>query len=87
MRLLLAGQRLDAATEQRLAAEKHTLAQNAAKLEALSPLGILSRGYAVATGTDGKLISSVGDLAVGEAFALTVKDGKVHATVTDKETS
>ncbi len=81
MQLLLLGQRLDGSIAAKLTADQNRLAQRAAKLEALSPLGILSRGYSVATGTDGKVISSAKDVAIGDRFSLQLADGKINATV------
>lgn len=81
MQLLMLGQRLDSSIAAKLTADQNRLAQRAAKLEALSPLGILSRGYSVATGADGRVISSVQDVVVGDEFALQLTDGKIRATV------
>lgn len=81
MQLLMLGQRLDGSISAKLTADQNRLAQRAAKLEALSPLGILSRGYSVATGTNGKVISSVQDVSAGDEFALQLTDGKITATV------
>lgn len=81
MQLLMLGQRLDGSINARLTADQNLLAQRAAKLEALSPLGILSRGYSVATGADGKVLSSVQNISVGDRFSLQLKDGKIDATV------
>ncbi len=53
----------------------------AGRLNALSPLSTLARGYAVARGADGRALGSVGDFAIGEDFTLTVRDGRVEATV------
>ncbi len=80
MRLLLLGQRLDGAATGALADIRHRLAQNTAKLEALSPLGILTRGYSVTTLGDGKLVSSVEDVSVGTPFFVRLRDGAVRAT-------
>lgn len=51
-----------------------------AKLDALSPLKTLSRGYSIAKKEDGTLISSVKDAQKGEAFTLSFKDGTKNAT-------
>ncbi len=53
----------------------------AGKLNALSPLSTLARGYAVARGADGRALVSVVDFAPGEDFMLTVRDGTVTSTV------
>ena len=82
MQLLLLGQRLETAESAGLTAARHRLAERSAKLEALSPLAILSRGYAVATGADGRVLTAVGQTAVGEDIALRLSDGALHAKVT-----
>ena len=81
MQLLMLGQRLDGSIAAKLTADGNRLAQRAAKLEALSPLGILSRGYSVATTGDGKVLSSVKDAHAGDDFTLQLTDGKIKATV------
>ena len=80
MQLLMLGQRLEGAIGQKLVAERSMLAQRTAKLEALSPLGILSRGYSVASTADGKVISSVNDVNDGDSFTLRLSDGTLDAT-------
>lgn len=51
----------------------------AGRVEALSPLATLARGYAVARTPDGTAISRVAQLAVGDRFALRLLDGDVDA--------
>jgi exodeoxyribonuclease VII large subunit len=52
----------------------------AGRLNALSPLATLSRGYAVARGIDGSTLSSITAFSAGQPFVLTVRDGRVSAT-------
>ena len=61
-----------------LAAKRSALAQYAASLDALSPLSILTRGYAIAE-KEGHLIRKTDDIAVGEAFKLRLSDGVIDA--------
>jgi exodeoxyribonuclease VII large subunit len=51
----------------------------AGRLDALSPLGTLARGFAVARGADGRTLSRVAAFAPGTSFDLLVQDGKVRA--------
>ena len=67
------------ATETRVAA----LAGVSGKLNALSPLATLSRGYAVARAENGETLSSVGDFEPGVDFRLQLKDGVMRATAKD----
>jgi exodeoxyribonuclease VII large subunit len=53
----------------------------AGRLHALSPLATLGRGYAVARGADGAVLSRVADLPAGRPFELLVRDGTVQALV------
>lgn len=50
-----------------------------AKLNALSPLSVLCRGFSAAFREDGSLISSAQELAVGEKFHLRFHDGSIAA--------
>lgn len=60
--------------------KRFSLANSAAKLDALSPLKTLSRGYSVAFAEDGALISSVKDAEPGKEFSLRFADGERGAT-------
>jgi len=54
----------------------------AAKLDALSPLKVLTRGYAMVQDTGGEVIRSVKQTATGSKIEITLRDGTVSATVT-----
>ena len=58
--------------------EKHRSALNllAGRLDALSPLTVLARGYAIARKEDGNVIRSVSALNRGDRIIVTVADGK-----------
>lgn len=53
-----------------------------AALDALSPVAVVGRGYAICRRDDGRLVRSISDVARGEAIAVTVSDGDVLGTVT-----
>jgi len=55
--------------------KQNTLTKNAAKLDALSPLKVLSRGYSLATDEQGNIISSVSDAISDKEFSLKFQDG------------
>ena len=57
----------------------------AAKLDAMSPLKVLTRGYAMAQTADGTVLRSVGQVEPGERITVSLQDGKLSATVTEKE--
>ena len=59
------------------------LARVAGKLEALSPLSALARGYSVALDSSGHVLRSANDFKQSETFTLRVTDGRVDCTVDD----
>ncbi len=81
LQLMMLERRMDGAAQTKLTKERYCLSERTAKLEALSPLGILSRGYSVASDSNGKVIASVNDTSAGEPFSLRLKDGTLQATV------
>ncbi|MCL2882706.1 MAG: exodeoxyribonuclease VII large subunit [Coriobacteriia bacterium] len=57
-----------------------------ARLDALSPLKVLSRGYAYATlPQTGTIVKSVAQVKPGDELALRLADGKLQTTITAKE--
>lgn len=60
---------------------KRQLASLAAKLDALSPLQTLSRGYSIPTKDDGTVIRSVKEMNTGTQFTLRLKDGNADCVV------
>ena len=53
------------------------MARAVGKLEALSPLSALARGYSVALAADGRVLRSVRDFTAGSRFTLRLNDGQV----------
>ncbi|MGA2024543.1 MAG: exodeoxyribonuclease VII large subunit [Steroidobacteraceae bacterium] len=91
-RLLQHSQRLDElearlrlALRARLAASTARLDGAARALQAVSPLATLGRGFAVVTrSSDGALITSAAQLAVGERFDARLAQGSVRAAVIER---
>lgn len=52
------------------------------KLDAMSPLKVLTRGYAMTRLPDGTVVRSVGQLRQGDTLHITLSDGVVDASVT-----
>ena len=73
--------RLAAAQSAQLARLRRSEAACAAKLDALSPLKVLSRGYAVARRADGTPLRSVKQAEAGEKLTLTLTDGALRCAV------
>ena len=88
-RLLLDYQsgRLVRAMERLTGGRRERLSSLAAALDAMSPLKVLGRGYAIARRADGKVISSVQDTAPEEEFRLRVSDGELDCLVRDSRTT
>jgi len=60
------------------------IAATAGRLNALSPLATLARGYAVARASDTRrTLSSIKDFNADDLFTLTVRDGEIVARVTE----
>ena len=76
--------RLLAVQERRIATLRHAYVGYAASLDALSPLKVLARGYAVPGGEDGRVLRSVNDAEVGERIRLTLSDGELACRVEEK---
>ena len=58
-----------------------------AKLDAMSPLKVLTRGYALAQTERGEVLKSVRQANLGEHIKITLADGSITAEVADKEES
>lgn len=64
---------------------KQRYLMNTAKLDALSPLKVLTRGYSVAKLIDQTVVSSVKQVQKDDRISVTVSDGVFYATVQEKE--
>ena len=86
--LTLLQNRLSASQERLLARTNQRFVGCVAKLDAMSPLKVLSRGYAMAQGEDGRVLRSVSQTELGQKITVRFSDGSVSATVTSiKEAS
>ena len=75
------------ATSNAVGSRKHRVGTAGARLESLSPLATLSRGYAVAHDVNGHTLSSVRDFVPDELFELTLRDGRIRANTISAEPS
>jgi len=57
----------------------------ASRLDGLSPLGTLNRGYAIAKTADGAVVRSVKQVKQGETVVVKVKDGEINTVVKQEE--
>jgi len=76
---------LAAATRRRLMEKRGELERTTASLEAMSPLAILNRGYALVFDAEGELVKDATGLGVGEEVSARLARGKVQARVTATE--
>jgi exodeoxyribonuclease VII large subunit len=80
-RLQTADQNLHRAMTQIISVRQTRLNRASAGLEALSPLAVLSRGYALVYGTEGKLLRSTAGTKVGETIRARLAHGTLEAEV------
>jgi exodeoxyribonuclease VII large subunit len=76
-RLDALNQRLRIAILRKLDSKRHTLALSASKLDMLSPLAVLGRGYALVKDEAGNLVSRAAMVEPGQKLALRFEDGEV----------
>ena len=75
--------RLISAQNRNLSQKQQRFVQNVAKLDAMSPLKVLTRGYAMAENETGDLIRSVRQVKTGDKLNVRFSDGTVETTVRD----
>ena len=74
-------EKLLAAQNRELSKAQQKYVANVAKLDAMSPLKVLSRGYAMAQKDTGELIRSVKQTTTGESIVVSLADGKLNASI------
>lgn len=79
-------ERLQKGMEKQLVDRKHRLALYAEQMKGLSPLDKLCQGYSYVADAEGRTLSSVQQAAIGDQIMVYVKDGRMRASVTEKET-
>ena len=86
-RITLLSVRAEGLLAQRLELLRQRFGDNAARLEVLSPLKTLARGYAIATRcSDGTVVTDAGSLATGEQLLLKLYRGQARCRVESLET-
>lgn len=71
--------------EKRLQNSKHQFEVQAARLDSLSPLAVLKRGYTVTQDSDYKIVTSAAQVRWGDELVTTVADGKIVSIVQSAE--
>lgn len=86
--LVRAHERLHRSLDRQREGLRARLADATGRLEALSPLGVLARGYAVCWHEDGNgrtIVRNADAVALGDDLSITLHRGRLTATVTRKE--
>lgn len=78
-------ERLLAAQESCITDKKQKYIQLSASLDAMSPMRVISRGYAYMTHADGRSIRTIAELSAGDKVNVRISDGSAICTV--EETS
>ena len=79
--------RLLAAEERRLSQSRERFVRLTSALDAMSPLRVLTRGYAIAAEPDGRSVRSVEELRVGQTLRVCFCDGSADCRVEDLQRS
>ncbi|HEY6724964.1 MAG TPA: exodeoxyribonuclease VII large subunit, partial [Polyangiaceae bacterium] len=69
----------------KLAASRGRLSERLTRIEALSPLAVLGRGYAIARDLEGKVITDAAALSEGERVNVRLRQGQFMASVEARE--
>ena len=77
--------RLVAAQNQNITRKNQRYIAAVSKLDAMSPLKVLARGYAMAANEQGDVVRSVNQVELGQRITVSLSDGKLSATVMNKE--
>ena len=82
-----ANARLERVGSRMLAPRWNRLGRAGAGLEALSPLAVLSRGYAIVYAADGTVLRAASETAAGQKIHARLSQGSLDAQVIDTKTT
>jgi exodeoxyribonuclease VII large subunit len=77
--------RLGDAVSSNLRLRRRAIEAAGTKLGALSPLGVLDRGYSLTRTENGKLVTREDEVVVGQRIRITVREGTLHAAIADRD--
>ena len=80
-RLALIEQRIGSRAKELTDERGRSLATAAARLDALSPLAVLTRGYSITQNSSGEIVRNVHQIDVGERIKIRVANGRLSAEV------
>ncbi len=64
---------------------RHRFLTQTAKLDAMSPLKVLTRGYSMVKNQSGSIVTNVNQVSVADSVLVNVSNGVITAVVTDKK--
>ena len=77
----LMSSRIQAAQQRIVSEKKQRFISLTAKLDAMSPLKVLTRGYAIVASTDGTVVRSIKQISPGEQIKVSFNDGNATAMI------
>jgi exodeoxyribonuclease VII large subunit len=77
--------RLLSAQKQNVERKHRRFVEQTAKLDAMSPLKVLTRGYAMVQTEDGSVLRSVRQVKEKDVIGITLGDGQIAAQVTERK--
>ena len=83
MQIDRSSERLASAMDRKISNSRARYAGLAAALDAMSPLKVLGRGYAIAQHTDGRIIKEAADVTAGDHITVRLKKDEVSCIVGD----
>ena len=78
-------ERLCGALARRTLTARERFSRLSAALDAMSPLKVLARGYAISMTDSGRIVRKTEDVALGDKLTMQVQDGKIRCTVDEIE--
>ena len=78
-------QRMGLTAQRKLSGQMQRFTRLAASLDALSPLKVLGRGFAMAQKEDGTVLRSAAQVCLGERIEVQLGEGTLGCTVDDKK--
>ena len=79
------GERLCSAQERRVLADRQKFVKLASALDAMSPLRVMARGYAIANDSEGNNIVGIESVNVGDHIKVNFSDGSANCLVESLE--
>jgi exodeoxyribonuclease VII large subunit len=79
LRLDTLSDRLETRAISRIDSKKSEFSRIAGRLDALSPLAVLSRGYGALYSENGEVLTETDQVKVGDKISIRLKDGKIGA--------